>query len=63
MIKLEDKRVKQPPAFDQVKDQVKSMLIRDRYTDLIKQERTSLKIVYADPEVEKAFKAATEGQQ
>ncbi len=63
VIKLEDKRVKQPPAFDQVKDQVKSMLIRDRYTDLIKQELTSLKIVYADPEVEKAFKAATEGQQ
>ncbi|MHC1547961.1 peptidylprolyl isomerase [Phyllobacterium sp. K27] len=63
VIKLEDKRAKQPPAFDQVKDQVKSMLIRDRYTDLIKKERTSLKIVYADPEVEKAFKAATEGQQ
>lgn len=63
VIKLEDKRAKQPPAFDQVKDQVKSMLIRDRYTDLIKQERASLKIVYADPEVEKAFKATTEGQQ
>ncbi|WP_416362519.1 peptidylprolyl isomerase [Phyllobacterium sp. 0TCS1.6A] len=63
VIKLEDKRAKQPPAFDQVKEQVKSMVIRERYMDLIKKERASLKIVYADPEVEKAFKAATEAQK
>ncbi len=63
VIKLEDKRVQQPPAFDTVKDQVKSILIRERYMELVKKERADLKIVYTDPEMEKAIKAATEGQQ
>lgn len=63
VIKLEDKRVQQPPAFDQVKDQVKSILIRERYIELVKKDRGDLKVVYNDPETEKAIKAAIEGQQ
>ena len=63
VIKLEDKRVQQPPAFDQVKDQVKSILIRERYMELVKKDRADLKIEYTDPETEKAIKAATEAQQ
>ena len=63
MIKLEDKRPQQPPAFDQVKDQVKSILIRERYMELVKKDRADLKIEYTDPETEKAIKAATEAQQ
>ncbi|MBA8900318.1 MULTISPECIES: peptidylprolyl isomerase [unclassified Phyllobacterium] len=62
VIKLEDKRVQQPPAFDQVKDQVKSILIRERYIDLVKKERADLKIQYTDPETEKAINAATQSQ-
>ncbi|CAN7290992.1 peptidylprolyl isomerase [Phyllobacterium sp. LjRoot231] len=63
VIKLEDKRVQQPPAFDQVKDQVKSILIRERYMELVKKERGDLKIEYTDPATEAAIKAATEAQQ
>ncbi|NTS32241.1 peptidylprolyl isomerase [Phyllobacterium sp. BT25] len=63
VIKLEDKRVQQPPAFDQVKEQVKSILIRERYLDLVKKDRGDLKIEYGDPETEKAMKAAMEAQQ
>jgi peptidyl-prolyl cis-trans isomerase C len=63
VIKLEDKRVQQPPAFDQVKDQVKSILIRERYVELVKKERADLKIQYTDPETEKAIKAATDSQE
>lgn len=63
VIKLEDKRTQQPPAFEQVKDQVKSILIRERYMELVKKERGDLKITYTDPETEKAIKAATEAQQ
>lgn len=63
VIKLEDKRVQQPPAFDQVKDQVKSILIRERYVELVKKERADLKIQYTDPETEKAMKAATDAQE
>jgi len=62
VIKLEDKRVQQPPAFDQVKEQVKSILIRERYLDLVKKDRGDLKIEYGDPETEKAMKAAMEAQ-
>ncbi|MEP7452074.1 peptidylprolyl isomerase [Phyllobacterium sp. SB3] len=63
VIKLEDKRVQQPPAFEQVKEQVKSILIRERYMELVKKDRGDLKVTFKDPETEKAIKAATEGQQ
>jgi peptidyl-prolyl cis-trans isomerase C len=63
VIKLEDKRVQQPPAFDQVKDQVKQILIRERYMELVKKDRGDLKVEFTDPATEKAIKAATEAQQ
>jgi peptidyl-prolyl cis-trans isomerase C len=63
VIKLENKRTQQPPAFDQVKDQVKSILIREKYMELVKKDRGDLKIEYTDPATEAAIKAATEAQQ
>jgi peptidyl-prolyl cis-trans isomerase C len=63
IIKLEDKRTQQPPAFDQVKDQVKSILIRERYMELVKKERGDLKVEFTDPATGAAIKAATEAQQ
>ncbi|MFU0505998.1 peptidylprolyl isomerase [Pseudaminobacter sp. NGMCC 1.201702] len=57
VIKVEDKRAKQPPAFDQVKDQVRSLLLRDKYFELVKSLRTSAKIDVADPELKKAVDA------
>ena len=36
VIKVEDKRTQQPPAFEQVKDQVRSALLRDKYFALVK---------------------------
>ncbi|PRD40945.1 peptidylprolyl isomerase [Phyllobacterium phragmitis] len=58
VIKLEDKRTQQPPAFDQVKDQVRSVIMRERYVDLVKKLRDGLKVTYADPATEKAMKQA-----
>ncbi|KXF79383.1 peptidylprolyl isomerase [Paramesorhizobium deserti] len=58
VIKLEDKRTQQPPAFDQVKDQVRSIVMRERYVDLVKKLRGELKVTYADPAIEKAMKQA-----
>ncbi|UXN62522.1 peptidylprolyl isomerase [Phyllobacterium zundukense] len=63
VIKLEDKRTQQPPAFDQVKEQVKSILIREKYMELVKKDRGDLKIEYTDPATGAAIKAATEAQQ
>lgn len=57
VIKVEDKRTKQPPAFEQVQDQVRSLLLRDKYFELVKSLRTSAKIEVADPELKKAVDA------
>ena len=39
VIKVEDKRAQQPPAFEQVKDQVRSVLLREKYFALVKSVR------------------------
>ncbi|WP_269931152.1 peptidylprolyl isomerase [Aminobacter sp. HY435] len=57
IIKLEDKRAQQPPAFDAVKDQVKSLLIREKYIELVKQVRDGAKVDITDPELKKAIDA------
>jgi len=55
VIKVEDKRVQQPPAFDQVKAQVRSLLLRDKYLELVKSLRGAAKIDVTDPELKKAI--------
>ena len=62
VIKVEDKRQKQPPAFDKVKDQVRSVLMRERYIALVQASQKDVKIEYPDPAIEKAIKDATGGQ-
>jgi len=54
VIKVEDKRTQQPPAFDQVKDQVRSLLLRDKYFELVKSLRGAAKIDVTDPELKKS---------
>ena len=58
IIKVEDKRAQQPPAFDQVKDQVRSAVIRDKYFELVKQLRAGAKIDIPDEKLKKAVEAA-----
>jgi peptidyl-prolyl cis-trans isomerase C len=62
IIKLEDKRQQQPPAFDEVKDQVRSILIREKYIEMVKKLRDSSKITYEDEAVAKAMKEAADAQ-
>ncbi|MBB6469619.1 peptidylprolyl isomerase [Aminobacter carboxidus] len=57
IIKVEDKRSQQPPAFDTVKDQVRSLLIREKYIELVKQVRTAGKVEITDPALKKAIDA------
>ncbi len=58
VIKVEDKRAQQPPAFDQVKDQIRSSLIRDNYFALVKQLRAGAKVDIPDANLKKAVGAA-----
>jgi peptidyl-prolyl cis-trans isomerase C len=62
VIKVEDKRAKQPPAFDTVKNQVKSLVIRDKYFALVKEARAAAKVDIPDPELKKAVDAAEGGK-
>ena len=55
VIKVEDKRAQQPPAFEQVKDQVRSLVFREKYFALVKEIRTAAKVEVADPELKKAI--------
>jgi len=48
IIKLEDKRTKQPPEFDKVKDQIEQFLTRKAQTDFITKLRQSAKIERLD---------------
>ncbi len=62
VIQLEDRRTKQPPSFDQVKDQIRSIIMRERYVDTVKKLRATMKIDYKDPAVDKAMKDAAAAQ-
>lgn len=63
VIQVEDKREQQPPTLEQVKDQIRSMVLRERYVDAIRDLRKKLDITYDDAEVGKAMKQAAEEQE
>jgi peptidyl-prolyl cis-trans isomerase C len=62
VIKLEDKRARQPPAFDQVKEQIRSMLLREKYFELVKQLRTASTVDITDPDLKKGVEAIEQTQ-
>ena len=63
VIKVEDKRPLQPPAFDQVKEQARSALIRDRYFALVKEAREAATVEIPDEALRKAVESAEGGGQ
>jgi len=54
IIKVEDKRTQQPPPFEQVKDQARSAVIRDKYFELVKQVRSEAKVEIPDEKLKAA---------
>jgi peptidyl-prolyl cis-trans isomerase C len=52
VIKVEDRRTKQPPEFDKVKDQIEAFLARKAQTDFITKLRQSAKIERLDKPAE-----------
>ena len=57
VIKLEDRRETTPPAFEEVADQVRQLVMRERYGDLIKAARSETEIDVLDPDLKTAYEA------
>jgi peptidyl-prolyl cis-trans isomerase C len=58
VIKVEDKRTAAPPPFDKVKDQVKQVVMRDKYMELLKTSKDGAKIEILDPALKKSYDEA-----
>ena len=57
VIKVEDKRSQQPPAFDQVKEQVRSLVFRDKYLEMVKNLRSQAQVEITDPALKTSVEA------
>lgn len=57
VIKLEDRRETAAPAFEEVADQVRQVVMRERYGDLIKAAREEIAIEVLDPDLKAAYEA------
>ncbi|WP_455475808.1 peptidylprolyl isomerase [Bartonella sp. B17] len=51
VIKVEDRRLKQPPVFDDVKEMLRTQLIKERYQKLITELRSKLDVKYPDAHI------------
>ncbi|MCI5075285.1 MAG: peptidylprolyl isomerase [Oricola sp.] len=62
VIKLEDKRAVQPPAFAEVKNQIQSILLQERYFETLGKLREEAEIEITDPALKQAYENATAAQ-
>jgi peptidyl-prolyl cis-trans isomerase C len=51
VLKVEDKRQQQPPAFEQVGPQIRSVLLRERYFETVEEVREAADVEIADAEL------------
>lgn len=65
VIKVDGKRQQPAPTFDQVKDQIRQLMMREKYMDMVQDARKSLGVTYVDEkmkaQVEAMEKAMTDG--
>lgn len=61
IIKVEDRREKQPPALDDVKDALRNLIARDRYREVIGGLRDKMDIKYPDENVAKLMQKSDDG--
>ena len=63
VIKVEDKRVQQPPAFEQVADQFRSILLRENYFAKVTELREAATVEISDPALKDALEPAKDGDE
>ncbi|WP_309085571.1 peptidyl-prolyl cis-trans isomerase [Chelativorans sp.] len=54
VIKVEDKRMQQPPAFEQVQEQIRSLVIRDKYMESLASVRQNAELEIPNAELKTA---------
>jgi peptidyl-prolyl cis-trans isomerase C len=57
VIKVEDRRDSAPPPFEQVADQIRQVLLRERYGELIREARGNVEIEVLDEALKTAYEA------
>ncbi len=57
VIKVEDKREQEQPAFEQVQPQIQSLMLRERYVETVDGLRAEAEVEITDPELDAAFTA------
>ncbi|EJF88181.1 peptidylprolyl isomerase [Bartonella melophagi] len=60
IIKVEDRRPKQPPAFDDVKEVLRTQIMKDRYHALITDLRNKVDVKYPDSNIAKLMQSLNE---
>lgn len=63
VIKLEDRRDVQPPALDQVQDQVKQLVMRDKYLAVIEKAKGEEKVEIVDEALRKGYEDANKAPE
>ncbi|MGI9400988.1 MAG: peptidylprolyl isomerase [Rhizobiaceae bacterium] len=63
IIKREESRVKEPPAFDAAKDAVRQIVLREKYADLVKASREGVAIEVMDENLRKQLESAAPSLQ
>ncbi len=63
VIKVTDKRPQQPPAFEQVQGQIRSLMLREKYFEQAAALRGSAEVDIADAELKKAVEELDRPQQ
>lgn len=61
VIKVEDKRDKKPPSFEQVKDQIVAALVQQKAQEVMLSLRSKAKVEIVDPEIKKAMEKPVRG--
>jgi peptidyl-prolyl cis-trans isomerase C len=62
VIKVEDKRDAQPPAFDQVEPQVRQIVMQEKYSSIIDEAKKEQKVEITDEALRKGYEDLTKGE-
>ncbi|MEF2552911.1 peptidylprolyl isomerase [Aurantimonas sp. A2-1-M11] len=63
VIKVEEKREAPKPEFDTVKDQVRQVVLREKYMELVQKARSELTVEYVDPEMKSQVEALEQAME